>query len=54
MILKEQENRKVYSDGQETENKMLEIAQKYPEDLVQDYIATDCHYTVNNTFSSVR
>ena len=54
MILKEQENKKVYSDGDETERKMLEIAQKYPEDLSQDYIAHDSSYTLNNTFSSVR
>lgn len=54
MILKEQENKNVYSDGVETEEQMLEIAKKYPEDLSQDYIANISSYTLNNTFSSVR
>lgn len=54
MILKNQENMVVYSDGETTEKRMLEIAQKYPEDLSQDYIARCSEYTVNNTFSSVR
>lgn len=54
MILREQDNNQVYSDGQETEARMLEIAKQYPEDLSQDYIADNSCYTVNNTFSSVR
>ncbi len=54
MILKDQKEKKVYSDGNETEQRMLQIAEKYPEDESQDYIANNSEYTVNNTFSSVR
>lgn len=54
MILKEQDQKQVYSDGEETEKKMLDIALTYPEDLSQDVIAVDSSYTVNNTFSAVR
>lgn len=54
MILKEQKEKKVYSDGNETEKRMLAIAEKYPEDTSQDFIAENSEYTVNNTFSSVR
>ena len=54
MELKQQDQKKVYSDGQQVEEQMLEIAKSYPEDASQDYIAQDSHYTVNNTFSSVR
>ena len=54
MILKEQEQKVVYSDGETVEQEMLDIAKAYPEDLSQDYIAQISKYTVNNTFSSVR
>ena len=54
MVLKEQGEKKVYSDGTETEQKMLQIAQQFPEDKAEDYIANDSAYTINNTFSSVR
>lgn len=54
MILKDQQEKKVYSDGEVTEKRMLDIAQKYPEDLSQDYIADCSEYTINNTFSAVR
>ena len=54
MIVKNQNDKIVYSDGETTENKMLDIAQRYPEDTVQDYIGKCSEYTVNNTFSSVR
>lgn len=54
MILQEQNKKKIYSDGETTEQKMLEIASEYPEDLSQDYIAQNSEYTLNNTFSSVR
>lgn len=54
MILKDQQEKKVYSDGEVTEQRMLEIAKKYPEDMAQDYIADCSEYTINNTFSSVR
>lgn len=54
MILKEQQNKQVYSDGEVTEKKMLDIAKEYPEDLSQDYISDNSEYTLNNTFSSVR
>jgi len=54
MILAEQNNNKVYSDGQETEHRMLEIARKYPEEESEAYIAQNYDYTTNNTFSSVR
>ena len=54
MILKDQMEKKVYSDGEVTEQRMLSIAQKYPEDLSQDYIADCSEYTINNTFSAVR
>lgn len=54
MQLINQENKPVYSDGQETELRMLKIAQEHPENLSEQYIA-DCYdYTTNNTFSSVR
>lgn len=54
MILQEQNNQKVYSDGSAVEKEMLSIAQKYPEDKAQDFIANCSKYTINNTFSSVR
>lgn len=54
MILKEQQNKQVDSDGELTERKMLDIAKKYPEDSSQDFISNSSEYTVNNTFSSVR
>lgn len=54
MILKEQNEKVVYSDGEITEKRMLDIAQKYPEDASEDYIGDCSEYTVNNTFSSVR
>lgn len=54
MLLKDQENKKVYSDGTETELRMLKIAEEYPEDLSQDYIGSSSEYTLNNTFSAVR
>jgi len=54
VILKEEEGTAVYSDGDETEKRMLEIAKQYPENTAQDYIADCSEYTVNNTFSSVR
>lgn len=54
MILKEQQEKKVYSDGEAIEQRILKIAQKYPEDLSQDYIADCSEYTINNTFSAVR
>lgn len=54
MILKEQNGHKVYSDGETVEEKMLEIAKQYPEDLSQDYISGSSEYTINNTFSLVR
>jgi GT2 family glycosyltransferase/SAM-dependent methyltransferase len=54
MILKEEKGTAVYSDGNETEQQMLEIAKQYPGDTAQDYIADCSEYTVNNTFSSVR
>lgn len=54
MILKEQKQKVVYSDGESTEKEMLYIAEKYPEDLSQDYISNISKYTINNTFSAVR
>ncbi|MCL2185722.1 MAG: glycosyltransferase [Treponema sp.] len=54
MILNEQHGSIVYSDGNETEKRMLEIARKYPEDISQDFISNNYEYAVNNTFSSVR
>lgn len=54
MILEKQGEKEVYSDTQKLEREMLEIAENYPEDLSQNYIAGDNRYTVNNTFSSVR
>lgn len=54
MVLKGQGGKQVYSDGEETEQRMLAVAQAYPEDLSQNYIAKDSTYTVNNTFSAAR
>ena len=54
MLLKKEDGTTVYSDGDEVEQKMLEIAKQYPGDAAQDYIADCSEYTVNNTFSSVR
>ena len=54
MILQKQGDKEVYSDTKELETEMLKIAEKYPEDLSEDFIANDNRYTVNNTFSSVR
>lgn len=54
MILETRDGKKVYSDGNETEMEMLRIAEEYPEDLSEDFIANSSKYTINNTFSSVR
>lgn len=54
MEYKEQKGKVIYSDGDAVEKEMLEIAEKYPEDASQDFIANDSRYTINNTFSSVR
>ena len=54
MILKNEKSKVVYSDGEKIEQRMLEIAKEFPEDMSQDYIANCSEYTVNNTFSSVR
>ncbi len=54
MIIKEDKAEKVYSDGEVTEARMLQIAKEYPEDLSQEYISKSGEYTLNNTFSSVR
>lgn len=54
MIIKTQNGKNIYSDGDETELEMLSIASKYPGDLSEDYISSDSRYTVNNTYSSVR
>lgn len=54
MIIKEQGNRMVYSDGEQTEQEMLNIAVQYPEDSAQDYVSNSSSYTLNNTFSAVR
>ncbi len=54
MILKEQDGKQVYSDGQEIEKSLLNIAENYPEDASQDYISSNSEYTINNTFSAVR
>lgn len=54
MILEEQRQKKVYSDGQETERRMLEIARNYPEEASEAAISGSYDYTTNNTFSSVR
>ena len=54
MIIDENDDKQVYSDGRETENRLLNIAVNYPEDSSQDYIADNSEYIVNNTFSAVR
>ena len=54
MILKEQNSKKVYSDGKIIEQQLLEIAKSYPEDLAEDFISGNSQYLINNTFSSVR
>lgn len=54
MILKEQNGKYVYSDGETAEQRMLKIATEYPEDLSQEYISQNSEYLVNSTFSSVR
>lgn len=54
MILTNQNGKKVYSDTEKLEQEMYEIANLYPEDESQDFIAQDSRYTVNNTYSSVR
>ena len=54
MILQKQGDKEVYSDTKELETEMLKIAEEYPEDLSEEFIANDNRYTVNNTFSSVR
>lgn len=54
MIIKEQDNKQVYSDGNIVEREMLDIAQQYPEDLSEEFISQSSKYTINNTFSSVR
>lgn len=54
MILKEENGKVVYSDGETFEQAMLEIAEKYPGDKAAEFIAQDSHYSINNTFSAVR
>lgn len=54
MVIVQQNKKNIYSDGTDIEREMLRIANEYPEDLSQDYIANNSNYTINNTFSSVR
>lgn len=54
MVIVQQNEKNIYSDGTEIEREMLHIAEEYPEDLSQDFIADNSNYTINNTFSSVR
>lgn len=54
MVIVQQNKKNIYSDGTDIEREMLRIANEYPEDLSQDYIADNSNYTINNTFSSVR
>ena len=54
MIEKQENGRRTYSDGAETEKSMLELAEKYSEEEISERIAGDAHYLINNTFSPVR
>jgi len=54
MILNTQNGKKVYSDGSETELRMLDIAEKYPEEQSREFVSGCSEYTINNTFSAVR
>lgn len=54
MILREDNNKKVYSDGETTEARMLKIAKMYPDDAAEEYISNNSEYILNNTFSAVR
>lgn len=54
MIITTQNGRAVYSDGETTEQRMLALAQQYPEAATADFISDSSEYTINNTFSAVR
>ena len=54
MLIINQDEKKVYSDGSQVEKEMLGIARLHPETEASDYIQEDSRYTVNNTFSPVR
>lgn len=54
MMLDKQGDKTVYSDGRETERRMLEIACNYPEEQSEAIISGSYDYTTNNTFSPVR
>lgn len=49
-----QNGNQLYSDGEETELAILEIARRFPEDLSQDYIADKHNYLLDHTFSATR
>ncbi len=54
MILENQNGNKVYSDGSQIETEILNIVQNHNEQEIQELIARDYNYTINNTFSKVR
>lgn len=54
MNLDKKNGNRFYSDGGENELHLLEIAQKYPEDLSADYVENKNHYLLDHTFSVVR
>jgi len=54
MILENQNGNKVYSDGSQIETEILNIVQNHNEQEIQELIAKDYNYTINNTFSKVR
>lgn len=54
MQLKEQDGKRVYSDGTDFEEEMLRIAKEYPGDAASEYICDDYDFAINITFSPVR
>lgn len=54
MILENQNGKKVYSDGSQIETEILNIVQNHNEQEIQELIARNYNYTINNTFSKVR
>lgn len=54
MILENQNGNKVYSDGSQIETEILNIVQNHNEQEIQELIARNYNYTINNTFSKVR
>jgi 2-polyprenyl-3-methyl-5-hydroxy-6-metoxy-1,4-benzoquinol methylase len=53
-MIETQNGKNIYSDGNDTELQILQIAKQYPGELSQDYIENKNHFLLDYTFSAIR